>query len=77
MDNTPRNDCAGALTANVWETPRKQPYSRSGSATSLLAQANCGGLEVYGALATLLVPRTPREENLGQPSCTAPYYFVR
>ena len=32
MDNTPRNDCTGALTANVWETPRKQGCSRSGSA---------------------------------------------
>ena len=33
MDNTPRNDCAGALTANVWETPRKQGSGPCGSAT--------------------------------------------
>jgi hypothetical protein len=32
MDNTLRNDYAGALTANVWETPPRQGCSRSGSA---------------------------------------------
>ena len=32
MDNTPRNDFAGALTANVWETPRKQEGGLNGLA---------------------------------------------
>ena len=31
-ENSPRNDCAGALTANVWETPPRQGCGRSGSA---------------------------------------------
>jgi len=26
MDNTLYNDCAGALTTNVWETPPRRMY---------------------------------------------------
>ena len=60
------------------------PMAGAGRPSSLLAQANCVGLQVHGALATPLVVPNVKRRKLGvlppkgnqQPNCTTPHDFA-